>query len=132
MIESTGHDNMIHYTSWLIIQHNMIHYTSWLIIQHNMKVIWPTTSEELHSQSEARWTNEQTGNLYVPVLLYSVHIKYYMETSQPDQHLLTTTGMVWRVEQGRAHIRGWFRRRSRIVKVDFAFSLVKSEVQVAL
>jgi hypothetical protein len=32
----------------------------------------------------------------------------------------------------RAHVGGPFGRRSRLVKVDFAFSLVKSEVQVAL
>ena len=32
----------------------------------------------------------------------------------------------------RTHVRGWLGRRSRLVKVDFAFSLVKSEVQVAL
>ena len=32
----------------------------------------------------------------------------------------------------RAHVGGWFGRRSCLVKVDFAFSLVKSEVQVAL
>ena len=32
----------------------------------------------------------------------------------------------------RAHVGGRFGRSSRLVKVDFAFSLVKSEVQVAL
>jgi hypothetical protein len=32
----------------------------------------------------------------------------------------------------RAHARGHFMRRSRLAKVDFAFSMVKSEVQVAL
>ena len=32
----------------------------------------------------------------------------------------------------RAHVGGRFGRRSRLVKVDFAFSLVKREVQVAL
>jgi hypothetical protein len=32
----------------------------------------------------------------------------------------------------RAHVGGRFGQRSRLVKVDFAFSLVKSKVQVAL
>jgi hypothetical protein len=41
-------------------QDSMINYTSWPIILPNMKVIRPTTSEEMHSQKEERWKNEWT------------------------------------------------------------------------
>jgi len=40
-------------------QDNMINYTSWLIILPDRRAIIPMTSEELHSQSEVGRTHEQ-------------------------------------------------------------------------
>jgi hypothetical protein len=37
---------------------NIIKYTAWPIIPPNMKAMVPTTSENLHSQSDARRTND--------------------------------------------------------------------------
>jgi len=39
---------------------NMINYTSWLIILPNMKTIGPMTSEKSHSQNEVGRTNKWT------------------------------------------------------------------------
>ena len=46
---------------------NMINYTSWLIILPNMKAVGPTTSEELHSQNERmnEQTNEHNGKMFI-------------------------------------------------------------------
>jgi hypothetical protein len=53
-------------------QDNMINYTSWLIILPDMKAIGPMTSEELHSQREVGWTHEQrkegtNAQTYAPI-----------------------------------------------------------------
>jgi hypothetical protein len=45
-------------TKWWV---NMINYTSWPFILINMKPLWPTTSEELHSEEKRE---RQTDKLY--------------------------------------------------------------------
>ena len=49
----------------------MINYTSWTIILQYIKAIGLTTSDKLHSESEAEWTNGQTEKLYVPILSHA-------------------------------------------------------------
>ena len=49
----------------------MINYPSWPIILPNMECTRPTTSEKLHSQSEAWRTSRQTEKLNAHILSYA-------------------------------------------------------------
>ena len=65
---------------WIRPWDNMLNYTSCPIVLSSIKTIGPTTSEELHLQSEAgrtnKWTNQQRNRKSIcSMLSYAGHIK---------------------------------------------------------
>ena len=68
--------------------YNMINYTSWPIILPNMKVIGPTNSEELHSQSETGQTNQKTICPHTVIVYRAIKIQIGFHRLCPSQLLI--------------------------------------------